>query len=180
MQIVVVSNELWFLNVGETTNAWRRKFPGPFADRNWENCEKYGFITAGQGREWSKQLEKLELDDIVVAFIAKHGYVGIGKVIERAVPINEFLLDDIHLRAYNLFPTNIFLNENDLEKCEYVVRIKWFEGKTRLRENACWKLTPRDQGPKLFSPERISATLLNQRRTIDFIENWFNVKFIIN
>lgn len=170
-----VDKGLCFLNVGEKTSTWVRNNPGKaFADRKWENSLQYGFISAGQGRNWSEQLDKLAIGDVVIAFITKYGYVGIGKISGTAVPINEFYFDGKLLKELPLHKTNIFLNESDLNKREWLVRVKWFEGKTVPRDRAYWER----RKPKLFATQHVCASLLNQGPTIDFIQSCFGVQFI--
>jgi hypothetical protein len=65
---------IYYVNVGE----------GP--SRNWDDCRQFGFLAAGGGREWSKQLEKIKIGDTVIAYLKGYGYVGIGKVTSASCP----------------------------------------------------------------------------------------------
>jgi len=84
---IEVSKNLIFLNVGEPPRRWI----GIHAKRNWKNCKRYRFMSAGQGKKWSGQIKKVNKDDIICAYITEHGFVGIGKCIsEEATPILKF------------------------------------------------------------------------------------------
>lgn len=50
-------------------------------------------MAAGYGRKYSTPLERLITGDIVAAFLAKHGYVGIGRVVEQCLPVSEFRIN---------------------------------------------------------------------------------------
>lgn len=66
--------------------------------RHWDDMRKYGFVAAGYGRRYSRPLERLEVDDFVAAYLGikssagsgKNGYLGIGRVTDKAVPIKDF------------------------------------------------------------------------------------------
>src|ERR1035437_675200 len=74
------SNRIHFFNVGE--------FKGKY--RSWDDCYAHGFLTAGFGLKYKKQAERLNNGDIVLAYLSQHGYVGIGRVIDEAVPACDF------------------------------------------------------------------------------------------
>jgi hypothetical protein len=70
---------VYYVNVGE--------FP---PNRLWEDSRKYGYVAAGYGRQFTDQLERLEVGSIVAAYLSRHGYVGIARVISPAVPARDF------------------------------------------------------------------------------------------
>ncbi|WHY95406.1 endonuclease NucS domain-containing protein [Peribacillus simplex] len=57
--------------------------------RNWGDAVRYGFVSAGNGRWYSKTLNQLFVGARIFCMIPKSGYVGIGKVIEAAKPIKD-------------------------------------------------------------------------------------------
>lgn len=157
--------------------------------RQWEACIEYGFINAGQGRKYSEQLENVEVGDIVIAFITQKGYVGVGKVIDKAKPINKFkfkgsclneldidpkLLDGgfVHERAQatqlKYLTQNIFMNANN-DDSECYIKVEWIV--PVHRNEAFWI-------KGLFKTKIIYCNLSNQKETIMQIEKEFNVKFI--
>lgn len=118
----------WFVNAGE----------GKGSQRSWEDCRKYGFISAGQGLKFAKMMKKLEVDDRVYAYVTGSGYVGLGKVVEKAVPIREFMVaGGVPLLAMSLEANGLGENQDNDEYCEWVVRIDW--RKTFSKEQAFWR-----------------------------------------
>jgi hypothetical protein len=150
-------NGLYYVNVGE----------GPH--RCWADCIKFGFLSAGQGEKWSDPIRTLEPGDIVVAYLKKHGYVGIGRVEEKAVKVIDFKIDGKPLKKFILKQPNIFDN-CDNNKSEYLTNIKWI--KTFDSKHAKWK-----SKSGLFTIQAIKASLQGQRLTREFLEKEFNVKF---
>jgi len=101
--------------------------------RNWEEARKYGFISAGGGPWYSRTLGILEPGGrIWVNMPGGVGYVGVGVVIEGAVPIDNFLVDDgkknqvpITSLPLDIAKTGTYKHNN--EKAEYLVRVKWIK-----------------------------------------------------
>ncbi len=150
-------NGIYYVNVGECEY------------RCWEDCLKYGFLSAGQGKQWSDPLKTLEVGDIVVAYLKKHGFVGIGRVKEKAARVLDFRFNGKSLHEVKLREPNMFSN-SDNDKSEYLVKVDWI--KTVNKENAKWK---RNQG--LFTIQLIKASLKDQPKTIEFLEHEFDMKF---
>lgn len=150
-------NDVYYVNIGESQN------------RCWEDCKKFGFLSAGQGKKWSDQIRTLEPGDIVVAYLKNHGYVGIGKVSEKAVRVNDFKIGKKTLRKVELQQPNIFEN-NENDKSEFLVKVEWI--KSVERDQAKWK-----SKFNLFSSQLIKASLQSQQKTIQFLESEFDVKF---
>ncbi|MGN6439225.1 MAG: hypothetical protein ACTHMM_21970 [Agriterribacter sp.] len=140
MQDIQVPKHLIFLNVGEPNSVRRRRHEQGIekhAMRNWDNCREFGFISAGQGKRWSDQLGKAEIDDIVCAYVTERGFVGIGQCWSESKPIRDYKSrNGKSLRELPLYPTNIFLNCDSLEKCEYIIGVDWFEGLVVSKEKA--------------------------------------------
>jgi uncharacterized protein YeaO (DUF488 family) len=99
--------------------------------RSWEEARKYGYISAGGGRWYSQTLNMLSPGDRVWVNIPRIGYVGVGRVRNAVVSVNEFDVDtdsgekpilDVleqaeHFKSY----------ADDPEKAEYFVAIDWLE-----------------------------------------------------
>ena len=150
-------NGLYYINVGEGLH------------RCWVDCKNLGFLSAGQDRKYSDPIRTLEAGDIVVAYLKDHGYVGIGRVIKKAVRVDDFKINGKSLKSYNLKVPNIYDNsEND--KSEFPVEIKWI--KTVDSKEAKWE---RDAG--LFTSQLIKASLQGQRITREYLEKEFDIKF---
>jgi hypothetical protein len=152
-------NGIYYVNVGQDNTK----------ERVWEDCRKYGFLAAGQDRKWSDQLRNLNKDDIVVAYLKNHGYVGIGKVTERAVPAKDFNYQGKKLSELPLVSTGLFRN-SDNDKCDYLVRIAWTN--TVSATDAKWK-------PKagLFTTQLVKASLQDQPKTLEFLKKEFDIEF---
>ena len=63
-----------------------------YADRSWKDALKYGFLSAnisGSGLS----LHKIQPGDLVFCYIKGSGFVGIGKCISSAVPMEDFKVD---------------------------------------------------------------------------------------
>ena len=108
------NNGLYYVNVGQGKH------------RCWADCKQFGFLSAGQDKKWSDPIRTLEPGDIVVAYLKTHGYVGIGRVIEKAVKVNDFKIDGKSLHQFELKEPNIFDNSDNL-KSEYPVKIEWIK-----------------------------------------------------
>lgn len=137
--------------------------------RCWEDCKKYGFLSAGQGRVYSDSLRTLNPGDIVVAYQKRKGYVGIGAVIDKARRVNNFLVGGKTLHRYPLKQRNIFKN-SDNNKTEYLVKVKWI--KAVNEDEAKWK---RRSG--LLTSPQIKVSLDKKIRTLSFLEKEFGISF---
>lgn len=149
-------NGLYFVNVGD----------GPH--RKWEDCHALGFVSAGQGADWRDQILGLAEGDVIAAYLKGHGFVGVGKVLHRAVAFNSYRHEGKLLTECGLSAERMWENAGDPERSEYVVKIRW--KKAVKREAAKWK---RNSG--LYTPQFIRATLERQPITIEFLDAEFNV-----
>jgi len=107
-------NGIYYVNVGEGDN------------RSWADSRRYGFLSAGQDQKWSDPIRTLVVGDIVIAYLKKHGYVGVGRVIKTAVPVNDFRYKGKSLRSVKLIQPNLFENSDNV-KSEYLVKIEWIK-----------------------------------------------------
>jgi uncharacterized protein len=150
-------NGLYYVNVAEGNH------------RCWDDCHKLGFLSAGQHRKWSDPIRTLEVGDVVVAYLKNKGYVGIGRVIAKAIPVNDFKVNGKSLRQFDLKIPNIFEN-SDNEKSEFPVKIEWIKS---VDESAAkW-----EKKSSLFTSQLVKASLQGQPKTIEFLENQFGIKF---
>jgi len=152
-------NGLYYVNVGEGSH------------RHWADCKELGFLSAGQDKKWSKQIRTLNTGDIVVAYLKDKGYVGIGRVIEKAVGVSDFKIAGKPLSLFSLKTPNIFEN-CDNNKSEYLVKIEWI--KAVEAKQAKWK---KNAKPKLYATQLVKASLRKQQATRDFLEKEFGIKF---
>lgn len=119
----------WLINVGEDRRSCR----------SWDESRKYGYISAGGGPKWQREIQKPQPGEYVLAYLNTYGYVGFGRVLSPAVPVAEFrppgngnLLIDIEsdLWSDSRDPTAV----TNPEKCEYCLAIDWIS--TCDRESA--------------------------------------------
>lgn len=109
--------------------------------RNWEDCIEYGYVSAGGGTWYSKSLNALEEGHRIFCMIPKLGYVGVGVVKAKAVPVTDFLVEvdgeKKHIYELSLKATEITKDKDDKDSCEYLVKIDW--DKTVDRSKAYWE-----------------------------------------
>jgi hypothetical protein len=149
---------LYYVNVGQ----------GPH--RTWDDCRRFGFLSAGQGKKWSDQIRTLNVNDIVVPYLRTKGYVGIGRVVERARRAHEFkAAGKSGLKRSGLKEPGLFENY-DNENAEYLVRVEWIKQVAAV--DAKWK-----KRSKLFTTQLVKASLERQPKTIEFLERSFGVLF---
>lgn len=150
-------NGIYYINVGQDKTS----------NRVWEDCKRYGFIAAGGGRQWSDPIRTLNKDDIIIAYLKNHGYVGIGRITEKAVRATDFKCNGKLLQSLPLQSTGLF-KDVDNDNCDYLVKVEWI--KVVTAEEAKWK-------PKsgLFTTQLVKASLIDQPKTVDFVKKEFNV-----
>ncbi|HEX8276731.1 MAG TPA: hypothetical protein VF615_29095 [Longimicrobiaceae bacterium] len=104
---------------------------GEGTHRTWDDCRRYGFVSAGGGRWYSGTLKNLSPGHRVFVCIPGTGYVGVGVVRDRAVPVRDFLVDvngsAVPILEAPLKAANMGEYADDPEKSEYVVRVDWME-----------------------------------------------------
>jgi len=109
--------------------------------RSWDDCRKYGFISGGGGRWYSQTLDLLFPGARVFVNIPKTGYVGVGTVREKSVPVTEFsvTLDgkETPILEAPLKAPEMGADADDPESCEYLVRVEWLRAVPR--EEAHWE-----------------------------------------
>ena len=109
--------------------------------RTWEDCLRYGFVSAGGGRWYSNTLQLLMPGARAFVCIPKQGYVGVGIVKEPVVRVNDFkvIVDGVEkpILEAPLEATQMGKNAADPDKSEYVVRVEWL--KSVPAEQAIWE-----------------------------------------
>lgn len=151
-------NEIYYINVGEGQH------------RNWDDCKKFGFVSAGGGLRFTDPIRTLEQGDVIVAYLKGHGYVAIGTVMNNAVRVSQFIFKDKPLSEFSLKAPKMFENEHN-SKGEYLVKVKW--KKAVSRSEAKWA---KNEG--LYTTQLIKTSLKNQTKALEFLERSFRIKFI--
>jgi len=135
----------------------------------WEDCIKYNCVIGGGGKWYSRTLKKLFPGARIFVMIPKKGYVGVGEVIEKAVPAKEFEVNhDGELKSILDVPTkgnNLDQEIDNLDKCIYFVKIDWI--KTNSVKDAYWE--------KGLRANQNTAFKLKSKFTIEKLTNFFNL-----
>ncbi|MBU4270620.1 MAG: DUF91 domain-containing protein [Planctomycetes bacterium] len=144
----------WFVNVGD----------GEY--RSWDDCKKYGFLSAGGGSKFSDQMKRLQVDAKVFAYISKRGYVGFGRVSQEAVMARDFVVDGNRLLDLVQPELKMNVNADNPELSDWVVGVQWE------------KVYPREE-PKWFSGAFANPNVvckIRDARTVEFLRKEFAVE----
>jgi len=148
---------IYYYNVGEKGG-----------HRNWDDYVEFGFISGGQGHRWRDAMLGFNEGDIVVAYLARHGFVGIGQILARARPVREVVIAGKPLLSSGIRSNGMNDNVESDADCEYVATVDWL--KTVDRKNAKWK--PRSG---LYTSQLVRASLNGQPETMKFLEQTFGI-----
>jgi hypothetical protein len=129
--------------------------------RRWPDMVRYGFVSAGGGRWYSRTLRALRPGHRVWAHIPRVGYVGVGEVVAPVVPVGETGLLESELEA-----PAMDRHAGDPDRREYVVRVRWVASVER--EGAFWI-------PGLYANEN-SVTKLRDSWTLQRLREVFGVE----
>lgn len=114
-------------------------------------------------------MRTLQPGDIVVAYLKRFGFVGIGVVVDKAVHVDDFRYKGKGVRDLPLVEPFIIDNCKN-EKAEYLLKVNW--KKSFDRTDAKWK-----SNSGLFTSQLIKASLQGQPRTLEYLEKEFVLKF---
>ena len=150
-------NRLYYFNVGE----------GRGERRKWADCRRHNFIAAGHGPFWRDAICQFRVGDVFAAYFSGRGFVGIGRIVERARMAREVLIEGVPLLT--LCP--IMNHDADsTELSEYVARVEWIRAVPK--EQAKMK---RRSG--IFTTPALRASLDGQPKTVEFLATAFEVDF---
>jgi len=113
--------------------------------RNWEDCRRFGFLSAG-GSDWHvRTTRQLSSGDRVYVSIPKAGYVGVGVVLEAATPADEA---SVVVDNHEVPLSEIALSSDASE--ETIVTVRWettvgvadavWRDGMRANQNTVWRL----------------------------------------
>lgn len=115
-------------------SAWSRDFYtsfGEYPDRSWDEASKFGFFAAGGGVWYSRTLNLLNPGDRIWVRSPGRGYVGVGRVTARAVPVDDFkvVVDGVERPIVEVAPhiARTTRYADDPENAEYVVGVEWIK-----------------------------------------------------
>lgn len=149
-------NGLYYYNIGE----------GPH--RDWDDYVQFGFISAGQGVHWRNAMLRFHEGDIFAAYLQGRGFVGVGRILSKAVPIRDVKIKGRPLLNLPLQCKNMAENCNNPERSEYVCLVQWLA--TVPREKPKWQ--PKS---KLYTTQLVQASLDGQPKTVEFLEHEFGL-----
>jgi hypothetical protein len=147
-------NGIYYYNVGEGPN------------RNWDDYVQFGIISAGQGARWRDAMLGFNPGDAFVAYLKRHGFVGVGRIKRGAKMIRDVTIAGKPLLSLPLRCKNMGDNSADSDLSEYVCLVDWM--KAVPREEAKWRSRPR-----LYTTTHVRASLDGQPGTVKFIEDGF-------
>lgn len=151
-------NGVYCINVGEGKH------------RCWEDCEQYGFISAGQNWEkWGRRISALKKGDVICAYLSRYGYVGIGVITVDAKPVLEFKSHGKFLSELSLREKNIYIDKAGTIDGEHVIAVNWIATKTRKQAVG--------KSRNFWKARSMLGSLENQNETRSFLEKEFKVSF---
>ncbi|MBF2057775.1 MAG: DUF262 domain-containing protein [Cyanobacterium sp. T60_A2020_053] len=110
-------------------------------DRAWEDWQKYGYISGGDGKWYSQTLKNLSQGDRIFVNYCGSGYVGVGITEKTVVPVKDFYIEingeKVPIGEAPIQSKNIDHDRDDLDLCEYFVKVKWL--KTLPKNEAYWE-----------------------------------------
>lgn len=148
---------IYYYNVGEGPN------------RNWDDYVKYGFISAGGGPRWRDSILGFQEGDVVIAYLKRHGFVGVGQIKSPAKRIREVAIGGKPLLTLPLICRGMDRGVESREESEYVAIVRWIA--TTDRSGAKWK-----RNANLYTTTHVRASLDGQPRTVAFVEGAFGIK----
>jgi len=148
---------IYFYNVGE----------GPH--RCWDDYRRFNIISAGQKPIFRNAMLGFNEGDIFAAYLNRHGFVGIGKVISPAKPIRDVIVQGKPLLSYKLNRPLMAENSDSDSHCEYVAIVEW------IKSVDCTDAKRKSKKDGMFTSRLVRASLDNQQTTIAFLEKEFGV-----
>ena len=100
------------------------------SDRDWEDARRYGFVSAGYGRWYTRTLHNLARGNRVFVRAPGQRYIGVGRVLEPARLVEDVHVDGVDgtttpLLSVELNATTMDHHPGDPDRGETVVRIAW-------------------------------------------------------
>ncbi len=136
-------SRVWFIDPTEAEQkvterraslTWNGEYYVSFGEgetRSWQDARKYGFVSAGGGRWYTRTLELLEPDNRIWVNVPGPGYVGVGRVVGRALPVGDFRVEQngakVPISDVETHAPEMFARKDDPEKAEYLVRVEWLK-----------------------------------------------------
>jgi hypothetical protein len=142
--------------------------------RSWDDSRRFGFVSAGGGRWYSRTLRSIPVGARVFVLVPRAGYVGVGVVTGEAAPFHDAtLMVDGERRPmagldlsghYEHAAAGTHDVDDDTE--EWVVPVRW--SRTVGVDEAVWE--------RGFFANQNSACRLRSRFTLDELLERFDVR----
>lgn len=122
-----------------TKQAWNGEYYVSFGEdaskrRGWEDARKYGFVSGGAARWYSRTLNQLSEGDRIWVNVPGYGYVGVGIVQGSAVRADHFrvITDEGEKKLIDLQGNYHYGSEDadNPDTAEYFVPVKWVKSKS--------------------------------------------------
>ena len=152
------NGEDFYYNIGENNH------------RNWDDYLKHSFFAAGGGKKYSDPLKRLKIGNRIFAYFKGKGYLGVGTVIEEAIPINDFIseLEKQKIKIQDFTEPGISYNSDDLEYCNWIVKVKWKKFKKNRNDAIFFK--------GIFANQNVVCRLTNKHsKTIEKVKEEFGI-----
>jgi hypothetical protein len=165
----------WLMDQEEVVERTERKVRSPWTGfkyvnagesehRSWADMKHFGFVAAGHGSHWSRQLiERLVKDDEIYAYQKGPGYVGFGRVMGEAVMAKDLKVDGTPLLELNLAQPGLGHDQDDVELAEYVVPVEWTKS---------YDVIDAKTFPGIFASQHVVCKL-SDPETLSFLEKIF-------
>lgn len=136
----------------------------------WEDCRKFNCVIGGGGKWYSRTLKKLFPGARIFCMIPGCGYVGVGKVKEKAVPAKDFEVEyngeNISILEAPTKSNGLDYKIDDLDDCFYFVKIDWIQ--TVDVKDAYWE--------KGLKANQNTAFKLRSKYTIERLVKFFDIE----
>lgn len=150
-------------------NDWYISFGEGGDGRRWEDALRYGFVSAGGDKWYSRTLKNVPVGARVFTCIPGRGYVGVGTVLNQAQRFDEATViqdgREARLAALPLVGGYLHGGDEDDDVAEWAVAVEWLHAVPR--DEAVWR-----QG--MFANQN-SATKLRNQFTIDQVVEAFGL-----
>jgi hypothetical protein len=119
---------------GAASSDWNGEYYVSFGgNRNWDEARRYGFISAGGGIFYSRSLQMLSPRDRVWVNLPSIGYVGVGRVTEKAAHFDDAYVTTVDglkvpIKSIEglMLAQKAHVHARD-ETGEYVVAVEWIK-----------------------------------------------------
>lgn len=128
--LVDSQEKLAVTKASHSKSSWNGEYYASFMEdksRKWEDARKYGFVSAGGGEWYSKTLSMLEPEDRIWVNHPGLGYIGVARVLEGSVPVDQFLVNGQPIQEVVPSTKNMLTYAKHGTDAEYLVKVEWIK-----------------------------------------------------